>query len=85
LPEISKIKDEEEILFSVGTVFRIENVETVPGSDKNWYIPLKLISDDDNNETSELRNELEKEFCDNFNMYSLGHALIQMGEYEKVE
>ncbi|CAF4351017.1 unnamed protein product, partial [Rotaria sordida] len=35
LQEISKIQDEEEILFSVGTIFRIEDVTNIPGSNQD--------------------------------------------------
>ena len=85
LNEISKMKDEDEVLFCVGTVFRIETVETVPTKKTHWYIQLKLVNDDQENELTDLRKELEREFCDNCDLCDLGAALIQMGEYNKAE
>ncbi|CAF1330090.1 unnamed protein product [Adineta steineri] len=85
LEELSKVEAEEEILFSPGTVFRIENVETMPGNAKNWYVQLNLVDDDAENELSNLRNQLEKEYCDNPSLAKLGDVLIQMGEYDKAE
>ncbi|CAF1047044.1 unnamed protein product [Rotaria sp. Silwood1] len=85
LKEISKIKDEKEVLFSIGTVFRIKNVENVFDNDKNWYVQLKLVNDNHENELTDLRNELEREFCDNCNICNFGGALITMGEYNKAE
>jgi tetratricopeptide (TPR) repeat protein len=85
LQEFSKIKDENEILFSVGTIFRIEEVLDVPGTTKDWFVTLKLVNDDDDNEITELRKELEKEFCKDCDLCSLGSVLIKMGDYDKAE
>jgi tetratricopeptide (TPR) repeat protein len=85
LQELSKVEDEQEVLFSPGTVFRIENVEAIPGNAENWYVQLKLIDDDAENEASNLRNQLEKKFCVNPKLTSLGEVLIKMGEYNKAE
>ncbi|CAF3921759.1 unnamed protein product [Rotaria sordida] len=85
LQEISKIQDEEEILFSVGTIFRIEDVTNIPGSNQDWYVSLKLVNNDDDNEITQHRKELEQEFCHNCDLCSLGSALIKMGDYNKAE
>jgi tetratricopeptide (TPR) repeat protein len=84
LKEISKMTDEEEVLFSMGTIFRIEDVTEVPCSEKKWYVLLKLVNDDVN-EMCDLQNELEIEFGSNYDLRSLGNILIKMGEYNKAE
>ena len=85
LKNISKIKSEREILFFPGAVFRIESVENVPTHDNNWYVILTLINDDAENEASGLRNALEKEYCVNPSLGTLGIVLVRMGDYKKAE
>ncbi|CAF3098223.1 unnamed protein product [Rotaria sp. Silwood2] len=83
--EFSKIKDEDEILFSVGTIFRVVHVINEPESNQDWYVRLKLVNDNDDNEITEFQNELEQEFCTNCDLYSLGSVLIKMGDYDKAQ
>jgi tetratricopeptide (TPR) repeat protein len=79
----SKMSDELEILFSVGSMFRIEYAQDKRTTDGYWEVKLKLVEDDD--DLSELRNELEKEYCDEGDLCSLGLALRAMGDFERAE
>jgi hypothetical protein len=40
LQKISKVEAEDEVLFSVGTIFRVEDVITIPGTTKDWHVTL---------------------------------------------
>ncbi|CAF4739915.1 unnamed protein product, partial [Rotaria sp. Silwood2] len=80
--EFSKIKDKDEILFSVGTIFHVVNVINEPGSNQDWYVKLKLVND---NEITEFQKELEQKFCTNCDLCSLGSVLIKIGDYDKAE
>ncbi|CAF3899304.1 unnamed protein product, partial [Didymodactylos carnosus] len=46
IAHLSKMKDELEVLFSSGTIWRIESVSD-DDSNKRWKIKLKLGSDND--------------------------------------
>ncbi|CAF3931875.1 unnamed protein product [Rotaria sordida] len=82
---LSTFSDEAEVVFSVGSIFRIEYVQDKRTIKEKgyWYVKLKLIEDD--NDISELRNELENEYCKESNICSLGQALTTMGDYERAE
>jgi hypothetical protein len=80
ISHLSKFPDESEIVFSVGSMFRIERVQDRRTVEGYWYVQLKLVEDD--SDTNELRNELEKEYCDEGDLCSLGKALRAMGDYD---
>ncbi|CAF2962688.1 unnamed protein product, partial [Rotaria sp. Silwood2] len=73
---------EDEILFSVGTIFHVVNVINEPGSNQDWYVKLKLVND---NGITEFQKELEQKFCTNCDLCSLGSVLIKIGDYDKAE
>ncbi|CAF3004081.1 unnamed protein product [Rotaria sp. Silwood2] len=75
--------DELEVLFSVGSMFRIESVQDTQSIEGYWYVKLKLVEDD--SDINELRVELEKEYCDESDLCSLGSVLIAMGGYKRAE
>ncbi|CAF3979712.1 unnamed protein product [Rotaria sordida] len=81
--ELSKFSDEDEVVFSVGSMFRIKYVEDQRLVSGYWYVQLILVEDD--SDMSELRNDLEQTFCDKGNLRSLGIALRAMGDYERAE
>ncbi|CAF1367926.1 unnamed protein product [Rotaria sordida] len=81
--ELSQFSDEDEVVFSVGSMFRIKYVEDHRLLSRYWYVQLILVEDD--SDMSELRNDLEQRFCDKGNLRSLGIALRAMGDYEGAE
>ncbi|CAF1323321.1 unnamed protein product [Rotaria sordida] len=81
--ELSQFSDEDEVVFSVGSMFRIKYVENQRSVNGYWYVQLELVEDD--NEMNELRNDLEQQYCDKGNLRSLGLVLRAMGDYERAE
>jgi tetratricopeptide (TPR) repeat protein len=80
---ISTKPDELEVVFSVGSMFRIEDIEDRRSNEGYWYVRLKLVEDD--NETKEFRDELENEFLNETDLCSLGAVLMMMGDYKRAE
>jgi tetratricopeptide (TPR) repeat protein len=64
-------------------MFRIEYAQDKRTTDGYWEVKLKMVEDDD--DLSELRNELEKKYCDKGDLCSLGEALMAMGDFERAE
>ncbi|CAF3293331.1 unnamed protein product [Rotaria sp. Silwood2] len=83
LEAFSKIKDESEVLFAVGSTFRIESIHDYRTNEGYWYVKMKLAEDTD--EINELRNQLEKQYCNQGDLCSIGQILRGMGDYKKAE
>ncbi|CAF3396074.1 unnamed protein product [Rotaria socialis] len=83
IAHLRKIPDEREVLFSVGSIFRIFNAEYIGTSEGYWHVKMKLV--DNGDDLNELRNELESQYCHNSHMCNLGSALIAMGDYKRAE
>ncbi|CAF0828085.1 unnamed protein product [Didymodactylos carnosus] len=83
IAHLSYIKTENEILFSIGTVFRIESVER--HHDRNiWNVKLTMTGEEDE-ELKKLTEQLRNEITGNSKLNSLGLLLRQMGDYTKAE
>ena len=79
----SAIPDEDEVLFSVGTVWRVISVNEDVQSGV-WNIKLKL-SIEDNSRCIELRDYLEKQLGSTASFATLGNFLYELGEYQHAE
>ncbi|CAF4319840.1 unnamed protein product [Rotaria sp. Silwood2] len=78
----SNFAHEEEILFSIGTIFRIENVELM--NDTIWSIELKLYNRD-NLELKQLMNSFEEDIGKTSTLFDLGTIFSYMGDNDKAE
>ncbi|UJR17402.1 hypothetical protein I4U23_004297 [Adineta vaga] len=76
------IPDEEEVLFTIGTIFRIENVEEVTG--ELWSVELTLRNEE-NAELKELTDSFKEEIGETPTLMHLGNVLFYMGEYDRAE
>ncbi|UJR12639.1 hypothetical protein I4U23_016814 [Adineta vaga] len=83
IEEFSRFPDEREVLFAVGSIFRIVSVEDKRSLEGFWCVKLKLI--DKNSDLHELQNELEKQYCSESNLRGLGLVLHVIGDYERAE
>ncbi|CAF3374317.1 unnamed protein product [Rotaria sp. Silwood2] len=78
---LSHFKDEQEFLLTIGSVFRIVNVESF---DKQWFVQLALDKSD-NRQMEELANYFIKEFFSKSPLLNLARILFQMSEYNRAE
>ncbi|CAM2720857.1 unnamed protein product [Rotaria socialis] len=77
---LSFIKDEYEMLFCVGTIFRIKSVED---NEPIWHVVLEL-SNDENIELKGLVEHFSKYVVETKpTLLALADVLTEMGEYEK--
>ncbi|CAF1206755.1 unnamed protein product [Didymodactylos carnosus] len=73
----SHFHDEQEVLFYIGTIFKIKMIEQ-----KNdiWLIELDVCTDDDNNELfCQIKNEIINDQGD------IGKLLLKIGEYDEAK
>ncbi|CAF4958647.1 unnamed protein product [Rotaria sp. Silwood1] len=80
---ISYYPNEQEILFMLGSIFRINKIES-DEKNKLSIINMNLCSEDDF-ELKELFAYLKKDIGEEASMITLGNILLQMGEYDKGE
>ncbi|CAF1416142.1 unnamed protein product [Didymodactylos carnosus] len=80
IQEQSQIPDEDEVLFSVGTVWRIKSVDR--DEDKVWNIVLDLVAEYDQC-CIELTTYLKEQLGEETTLLTLGNFLSELGEYEK--
>ncbi|CAF1271939.1 unnamed protein product [Didymodactylos carnosus] len=79
ISQYSAFETEQEILFSVGTVFHIESVQKM--KDGVWVVKLILDGEEDK-ELKELTELLRKEIHASNDLFTLGKLTYRMGEYE---
>jgi tetratricopeptide (TPR) repeat protein len=75
-------KQEEEILFSMHTIFRIVEVKTK--DDKIWEVKLKLVSDSDL-QITRLTEQIRREIGAGSATNRLGQLMITLGELKNAE
>ncbi|CAF1390910.1 unnamed protein product [Didymodactylos carnosus] len=80
---VSAFSAEDEILFSMGTVFRITFIKKMK-KEGVWNVKLKLNGDEDI-ELSVLRNHIKRELGESNHLNALGLLLIRMGENSRAE
>ncbi|CAF3584303.1 unnamed protein product [Adineta steineri] len=82
---IGKFQEEEEVLFSMHSVFRIQDIKQMGENNRLYEVNLTLTADSDP-ELSRLTDYIRKEsFPDSEGWYRLGMVLIKMGQFDKAE
>ncbi|CAF1464427.1 unnamed protein product [Adineta steineri] len=82
---VSYFHTEDEVLFSMHTVFRIEDIHPVNGNNYLYQVNLTLTNDNDKDLrilTDQIRQET---FPDSKGWYRLGLLLIKMGQFTKAQ
>ncbi|CAF1640191.1 unnamed protein product, partial [Adineta ricciae] len=82
--DLSRFDSEEEILFSMNSVFRIDEIKNIYESGNIWGISLRL-TDDKGPELENLKRSLENEVSEEEPWYRLGVLLTRLGEIDKSE
>ncbi|CAF1030110.1 unnamed protein product [Adineta steineri] len=82
---ISDFEGEEEVLFSMHSIFRIQDIKLTSGNDRLYEVNLTLTADNDP-ELSRLTDYIRQEsFPDAEGWYRLGLVLRNIGEFDKAE
>ncbi|CAF1166857.1 unnamed protein product [Adineta ricciae] len=83
IEQLSNIDGEDEVLFSIGSVFKIESVEA--DETLNCSVVKMVTSDEGTISVHEYIETLKKEYEGLTNVILFGRLLTQMGEYNKAE
>ncbi|CAF1275646.1 unnamed protein product [Adineta steineri] len=85
IDDISKFQGEEEVLFSMHSVFRIQDIKQMGENSRLYEVSLTLTADNDP-ELSELTDYIRKESSsDEEGWFRLGTVLFKMGQFDKAE
>ena len=81
--KVSYFQKEEEILFSMHTVFRIGEIKRIDSKDPLYQVELQLTSDEDP-QLCALTERIRKETLGT-GWQRLGHLLLKIGQFNKAE
>jgi tetratricopeptide (TPR) repeat protein len=81
---VSYFQEEEEILFSMHTVFRIGEITKIDKKNSLYQVNLKLTADDDQ-ELRTLTERIRKEVVGETGWQRLGQLLVTLSQLEKAE
>ena len=84
IAKISAIGREEEILFSMHSVFRIGKIKQFPNNPQIWEVELTL-TDDNDPQLRELSKTIQEETSDSTGWNRLGKLLIKLAKFDKAE
>ncbi|CAF1069094.1 unnamed protein product [Adineta steineri] len=84
IKEVSYFKEEEEILFSMHTVFRVNAIKQMDNKNQLYQVELQLTSDDDQ-QLRVLTNRIREEVGGNTGWQRLGDLLLNIGQLNKAE
>ncbi|CAF2059368.1 unnamed protein product, partial [Rotaria magnacalcarata] len=82
IKEISQFTEENEYLFSMGSVFRINKIENL--SNNIECVHLELTSDHDP-QLSQMTNYIRQKLRSRYDLTSLGRLMWEMGNFKKAE
>ncbi|CAF4141088.1 unnamed protein product [Adineta steineri] len=84
IKEVSANKDEEEILFSMHTVFRVSAIKQMDNKSQLYEVELQLTSDDDQ-QLRVLTDRIREEADGNSGWETLSRLLLKIGQFDKAE
>ncbi|CAF1439602.1 unnamed protein product [Adineta steineri] len=84
IKQTSYYNEEEEILFSMHTVFRVGAIKQVDNENQLYQVELELTSDDDQ-QLRLLTDRIREEVLDSTGWRRLGNLLLKIGQLDKAE
>ncbi|CAF0851681.1 unnamed protein product [Adineta steineri] len=84
IKEMSYFTEENEILFSMHTVFRVNGIKQVDNKNQLYQVELQLTADDDQ-QLRLLTDRIREEANDKTEWYRLGSLLLKIGQFNKAE
>ena len=85
IDDVSAMPGEDEVLFTMQTVFRIGTITPMDGNPRLFQVELTLTGDDDK-DLRQLTDYIRKETCpDEEGWLRLGEVLRRMGQFDKSE
>ncbi|CAF1479740.1 unnamed protein product [Adineta steineri] len=84
IKEVSYFKEEEEILFSMHTVFRVNAINQMDSKNQLYQVELELTSDDDQ-QLRVLTDRIREETDSSTGWKRLGNVLVTIGQFNKAE
>jgi hypothetical protein len=83
--DVSHVPGEEEILFSIQSVFRIGQIKQMDGSDRLWQVELSLPNDNDLQLHALTEHVREEAFPHKKGWNRLSELLIKLGHFNKAQ
>jgi tetratricopeptide (TPR) repeat protein len=83
--DVSYFQGEDEVLFAMHTVFRINDIKPMDGSNRLFDVNLTLTGDNDQDMRALTDHIREESFPDNKGWYRLGLMLLKMGQFDKAQ
>ncbi|CAF1351267.1 unnamed protein product [Adineta steineri] len=84
IKEVSYYKEEDEILFSMHTVFRVGAIKQIGNNNQLYQVELQLTSDDDQ-QLRLLTDRIREEASSSTGWLRLGKLLLKIGQFNKAE
>jgi tetratricopeptide (TPR) repeat protein len=84
IDDVSYFQTEEEILFSIHTVFRIGDIKQIDKNNPLYQVDLTLTSDDDP-QLRILTERIREETSDSTGWKRLGRLLLKLSQFDKAE
>ncbi|CAF0930616.1 unnamed protein product [Adineta steineri] len=85
ITDVSYFHKEDEVLFSMHTIFRIGDIKQMDGNKYLYQVSLTLTNNNDQ-DLRTLGDQIRQEtFPDQQGCYRLGHLLIKMGQFNKAQ
>lgn len=84
IDDYSAIPQEQEILFSMHTVFRVDDIKQTVDNNRLWEVQLTL-TDENDPQLAGLTQNIRHELLGSTGWHKLGNLLIKTGDFQKAE
>ncbi|CAF4288099.1 unnamed protein product [Rotaria sp. Silwood2] len=82
---LSYMEEEDEILFSMHTVFRIQSIQQQTNQSKIWEVHVKLTSAEVDQNLAFLTEHMREELEEGTSLHQLDQLTARMGEYDRTQ